>query len=207
MRRLSGERKRNTFKQATSTIMTPTLLVSLPIVVQSHLSLTYSTERYLLGMYKSKSWRRATPQAQEIRALYEGVKRSWTVLRSFLASIGRPLAEPVIIYEDNDAAIKAVLADHLTPRLRHLDTLVTTLNEWYRIKHYVPRRLSSYQIHARGLQLQTTSRRTSTNTSTPCAWSTRFYPPPNSEHYKLNRKWTRTTRRLYMLISYIRWVE
>ena len=46
-----------------------------------------------------------------------------------MASIGFPLSKPTPTYEDNQATIKQVLKDRITPEARPLDVLITGLHE------------------------------------------------------------------------------
>ena len=64
----------------------------------------------------------------EIRALQTGVKETIS-LRHLLTNLGLSIPKPTVTYEDNQATIRQVLANRLTPQVRHLDVLITWLNE------------------------------------------------------------------------------
>ena len=50
-------------------------------------------------------------------------------IRNFLRSLGYPIGPPSIIYEDNQAKIKRVLADIITTQDRPLDAMITAIHE------------------------------------------------------------------------------
>ena len=64
----------------------------------------------------------------EIRAFFTGVKRT-KIFRRFFESLGRTIKGPTPSYEDNDATIHQIQADKLTPRIKHLDIMMTWLHE------------------------------------------------------------------------------
>lgn len=64
----------------------------------------------------------------EIRALFNGVRKTFCI-RNFMTSIGSPICLPTPTYEDNQATIKQVNKDRLTPRARPVDVLITSLHE------------------------------------------------------------------------------
>lgn len=118
----------------------------------------------------------------ELRVLYSGVAKT-VCMRSFLASIGYPLGAPVLTYEDNQAMITSVLADHLTLRLHHLDCLIRALHEFHLHGHYVLGYTKSKNMLA--------DASTKPLEGSPflchihCAHGICFYPPAGSDHYKL----------------------
>ena len=63
----------------------------------------------------------------ETRAMYTGVlDQNW--IRDFFRSIGYPIGPPSKIYEDNQATIKIVLVDIITPQARLLGVLITAIH-------------------------------------------------------------------------------
>jgi hypothetical protein len=56
----------------------------------------------------------------------------------FLSSIGLPLNRPILTYEDSQTTIRTVLANRVSPTLRHLDCMIRILHEWYAAGHFVP---------------------------------------------------------------------
>ena len=50
-------------------------------------------------------------------------------IRYFFRSIIYPIGSPSEIYEDNQATIKIVLEDIITPKSRPIDVLITALRE------------------------------------------------------------------------------
>ena len=60
--------------------------------------------------------------------MYTGVfYQNWT--RDFFRSIGYLIGPPSKIYEENQAKIKRLMADRITPQARPLKVLITTLHE------------------------------------------------------------------------------
>ena len=72
----------------------------------------------------------------EIRAFFTGVKRT-KIFRRFFESLGRTIKGPTPSYEDNDATIHQIQADKLTPRIKHLDIMMTWQHEQEAYKTYV----------------------------------------------------------------------
>ena len=72
----------------------------------------------------------------EIRAFFKGVKRTKT-LRRFFESLGRIIKGPTPSYEDNDATIHQIQANKLTPKIKHLDIMMTWLHEQDAYKIFV----------------------------------------------------------------------
>jgi len=64
----------------------------------------------------------------EIRSFFKGIKRT-ILFRRFLESVGKPVKGPTPAYEDNDAAILQIKADKLTPRIKHLDIMMSWSHE------------------------------------------------------------------------------
>ena len=120
----------------------------------------------------------------KIRSLYAGVNYA-VYWRGFASSIGYPITGPIPTYEDNQATIQIVLANRVTPQVRHLDSLIMALHEWHTCKYFLPIYMNTNLMLAdantkphEGEHLRTLSHRT---------FGVRFYPPPDSEHYKLAR--------------------
>ena len=60
--------------------------------------------------------------------MYTGVLyHNW--VRTFYILIGYPIGPPSKLYEENQATIKRVLADRITPQYKPLEILITTLHE------------------------------------------------------------------------------
>ena len=69
----------------------------------------------------------------ETIAIYTGVlDQNW--IRDFFRSIGYPIVLPSKLYEDNQAKIRIVLADRITPQAINIDVLITDLHELHLIK-------------------------------------------------------------------------
>ena len=49
----------------------------------------------------------------------------------FFRSIGYPIRPPSKLYEDNQATIKIILADRITPQSRPIDVLIASLHKLY----------------------------------------------------------------------------
>ena len=63
----------------------------------------------------------------ETRAMYtEVLDQNW--IRDFFRSIGYTIVPPSNLYEENQATIKRVMADRITPRSRPIDVLLTDLH-------------------------------------------------------------------------------
>ena len=105
------------------------------------------------------------------------------IIRRWMTSMGRPLPTPTPIFEDNQATIAQVLKDRLTPNIKHLDIPVTYLHELY-IRGvfccpYTDSSMNWADLNSKphgGTQLLN---------KTLWMIGERFYPPPNSEHFKL----------------------
>ena len=117
----------------------------------------------------------------EVRSLFYATKRT-LLYRSILRSIGRPQQHPTVTHEDNAATIAQVIKDRLTPRVKHIDILISWLNEQYSRKHIEPVFCTSdnqagdmntkphggYKLQEKYLPMV----------------GHQHYPPPTSTHYK-----------------------
>jgi len=72
----------------------------------------------------------------EIRAFFTGVKRT-KIIRRCVVSLGRTSKGPTPSYEDNDATIHQIQANKLTPKIKHLDIMMTWLHEQDAYKIFV----------------------------------------------------------------------
>ena len=64
----------------------------------------------------------------ELRAFFTGVKRT-KIFRRFFESLGRPILGPTPSYEDNNAAIQQIMADKLTPWIKHIYIILNCRDE------------------------------------------------------------------------------
>ena len=76
---------------------------------------------------KQSETSRSSPNA-ETRAMYTGVLDQ-NCIRELFIPTGYPIGPPSKIYEDNQATIKRVLADIITPQAKPLNVLITSLYE------------------------------------------------------------------------------
>ena len=58
------------------------------------------------------------------------------LIRNFFRSIGYPIVPPSKLYEDNQATIKIVSEERITPQARPLDTLITDIHEIHICKKF-----------------------------------------------------------------------
>ena len=66
----------------------------------------------------------------------KGVKRT-KIYRRFFESFGRTIEGPTPSYEDNNVTIHQIQANKFTPRIKHLDIVMTWLHEQDTYKTYV----------------------------------------------------------------------
>ena len=67
---------------------------------------------------------------EETRSIYTGVlDQNW--IRNFFRSIYYPIGPPLKLCEENQATIKILLADRITPQARTINILITALREIY----------------------------------------------------------------------------
>ena len=118
----------------------------------------------------------------EIRAFFTGVKRT-IVFRRFFESLGKIIKGPTISYEDNNAAIQQMHADKLTPRIKHLDIMMTWLHEQHTYQNYVAvycnTSLNKADMNTKAHGGQTLQEKHL------CMVGYKFYPPKGSEHYEI----------------------
>ena len=124
----------------------------------------------------------ASTNDAEVRALFQTTKRT-LLYRAVLASLGLPQPEPTVTHEDNAATIAQVIKDRLTPRVKHMGTLIGWLNEQVSRLRMKPTPCSSENMDADmntkpygGFRLQD---------KFLSLIGHQFYPPPTSEHFKL----------------------
>ena len=109
--------------------------------------------------------------------------QNWII--DFHKPSGYPIGLRLKIYEDNQATIKRVLADIITPESRPIDSLITALHGSHlRNKFEMADTISNTQ--SADLKSKTHGKKRFLNLI-DCAIGTRFYPPPGSLHYQLIR--------------------
>ena len=118
----------------------------------------------------------------ETRTLFQCTKDTKRY-RRFLESIVRPLDHPTPTHEDNEATITQVIKDRLTPEVKHLDVMICWLNEQYRNRTFQPIPTSTKNMRA-DLNTKPHGGESLQIKSLPL-FGIKFYPPPDSEHYKL----------------------
>lgn len=64
----------------------------------------------------------------ETRSLFSTTRQT-LIYRSLLASLPSPQQHPTLIFDDNKATLAQVSKDHLKPQVKHIDVLLTWLNE------------------------------------------------------------------------------
>ena len=134
--------------------------------------------------WKAKKQQRVAEHTNgsEVRALFQGVKQTYC-LRNFMLSIGFPICQPTPTYEDNQATIKQVLKDRITPQARPIDVLITSLHEHHARGTFAiadcksQLMLADFNSHPIG----------GDQLANRVFWAagTRFLPPTNSRHYLL----------------------
>ena len=114
--------------------------------------------------------------------MYTGVlDQNW--IRKFFRSIGYPIGPPSKIYEENQAKVRRVLVDRITPQSRTPDVLITYIHEIH-IRKIFDMVDTRSNMKLANLNLKPHVRRMIRNII-DCAIGARFYNPPESEHYKL----------------------
>ena len=102
-----------------------------------------------------------------------------------MTNLGLPIIKPTVVYEDNLATVQQVLKDRLTPRVRHLDVLITWLHDQHTCGIYTPNPINTNEMLAD----------LNTKPQPPVIlhrlcfilFGMNYYPPKSSEHYKLLR--------------------
>ena len=123
----------------------------------------------------------ASTNDSEIRSMFHATKRT-LLYRSILRSMGMTQDVPTPTHEDNAAAISQVMSDRLTPRVKHIDTLISFLNEQYSRQRIVPITTTS---NAQKGDMNTKPHGGSTlQTKYLSMIGHQFYPPPFSTHFK-----------------------
>ena len=103
--------------------------------------------------------------------------------RNFFRSIGYTIGNTSKIYEDNQATIKGVLADIITPQARPLDVLITAIRELHLRK--------TFEIVDKRSYMQISDHNSKPHGGNSLEYLidraivSRFYPPLGSQHYKL----------------------
>ena len=69
----------------------------------------------------------ASTNDSEVRVLFQTTKQI-LVYRDVLSSLDLPKPELIVTHEDNAATISQVIKDRLTPRIKHMGTLIGWLN-------------------------------------------------------------------------------
>ena len=125
----------------------------------------------------------ASTNDSEIRSMFHATKRTM-LYRSILRSMGMPQDVPTPTHEDNAAAISQVMSDRLTPRVKHIDTLISFLNEQYSRQQIVPITTTS---KAQKGDMNTKPHGGSTLQTKNSPWLVTsfipFYSPPTSNNY------------------------
>ena len=68
--------------------------------------------------------------------LFEGIKRT-KVFRRFFESLGMPINHTTPAYEDKNDTMQQIQADKLTPRIKHMDIMMSWLYEEHALETYV----------------------------------------------------------------------
>ena len=128
---------------------------------------------------KQSETSRSSPNA-ETRAMYTGVLDQ-NCIRELFIPTGCPLGPPSEIYEDNQATIKRVLADIITPQARPLDFLINALHKLH------PRKTFEMVDTRSNMQLADLNSkphgRKSIQNIIDRAIGAQLYPPSGSLHY------------------------
>ena len=103
--------------------------------------------------------------------------------KNFYRSIGYPIGPPQKLYEDDQATIKRVLLDRITPQARPINVLINSLHDIHLQKIFE-------MIDTRSnMQLDDLNSKPhggkSLRDPIDRAIGVHFYPPPRSEHYIL----------------------
>ena len=114
--------------------------------------------------------------------MYTGLlDQNW--IRKFFGSIGYPIGPPSNLYKDNQATIKRVLEDIITPKARTIDALINALHELHLRKTFdmVDTRSNTQLADHKSNPHGGKSRRDLIDRDI----GDHFDPPPESNHYKL----------------------
>ena len=118
----------------------------------------------------------------EIRAFFTGVKRT-IVFRRFFESLGKAIQGPTISYEDNNAAIQQIQAGQLTPRVKHLDIMMTWLHEQHLYERFVAIYCNT-DLNKSDMNTKSHGGKTLQEKNLSMV-GFKFYPPKGSVHYEL----------------------
>ena len=105
------------------------------------------------------------------------------MIRRFFESLGMPIKHSTPVYEDNNATIQQIQADKSTPKIKHMDIMMSWLHQEHALETYVAVYCNTHQNKA---DLNTKSLGGET-LQTKNLWSVgfQFYPPNGTEHHKL----------------------
>lgn len=116
----------------------------------------------------------------EIRALFSGVCKTFCI-RNFMTSIGYPICLPTPTYEDNQAMIKQVEKDRLTPQAHPVDVLITSLHEHKLRGTYA---LADCRTDLMLADFYSKPLKCNELADKICwAAGVRYFPPPKTDHY------------------------
>ena len=118
----------------------------------------------------------------ELASLLVCVKKT-VAIRHLLHCLGYPQLAPTIISEHNQATIAEVTNNCLTPQVHHLDTMITWLHENF-IKKILLLKYTNTKCQKADLNTKPHGGESLKSMLLPLIGYS-FYPPSNSEHYKL----------------------
>ena len=124
----------------------------------------------------------ASTNDAEARSLFQATQRT-LAYRSILKSLDTPQPHSTPTHEDNVATIAQVLNDRLTPRVKHIDVIIIWINNQFGRDRMVPVPCPS-ELEKGDMNTKQHGGSTLQQKFLPLV-GFQFYPPPNSEHYKL----------------------
>ena len=154
--------------------------------VSSRRSTTSTTHKWSNVAFAWQCVKQPEPGAStndcEMRSLFHASRKTITY-RNTLQSLNESQTSPTPTFEDNAATIKQVLNDRLTPRVKHIDVLVSWLNEQFSRDKFIPVSCASGDQEA-DMNSKPHGGFTLQKKLLPLV-GFQFYPPPDSLHYKL----------------------
>ena len=124
----------------------------------------------------------ASTNDAEARSLFQATRRT-LAYRSILGSLDTPQNHPTPTHEDNAATIAQVLNDRLTPRVKHIDVIISWINNQFGRDRMVPVTCPS-ELEKGDMNTKPHGGSTLQQKYLPLV-GFQFYPPPQSTHYKL----------------------
>ena len=124
----------------------------------------------------------ASTNDAEVISLFQATRRT-LAYRSILGSLDTPQNQPTPTHEDNEATIAQVLNDRLTPRVKHIDVIISWLNNQFGRERMAPVACPS-ELEKGDMNTKPHGGSTLQQKYLPLV-GYQFYPPPNSTHYKL----------------------